>query len=299
MTANHDRIQSVALGHNPSAPQADVDQETRKMLNKNKEDIEKSSKLIWVTISVAILGIILIIIAWITLAMTVNVPDTVIPEEGSQNSTVDNEVQKQLELLDTNIKELNKTIIGSRKNLTDFGDQLDQEKEDIARKYNETKKELEDLKRDQKHLNEELNKSKNIFQDIYENEKCGKTSKTTGKVGKLDCDKSNCHCYGDICLVNKLADDKCSEGSVYRSGTPVCNKSAWGQRGADVVCKALGFNGQQSFRKDSKSDTGEHYKTNCQGYEAKISDCSEIGKNRDECNPNELAYVNCKTIPKP
>ena len=47
------------------------------------------------------------------------------------------------------------------------------------------------------------------------------------------------------------------------------------------------------------SDTGEHYKTNCQGYEAKISDCSEIGKNRDECNPNGLAYVNCKTIPKP
>ena len=70
MTANHEvRIQSVALGHNPSAPQADVDQETRKMLNKNKEDIEKSNKLIWVTISVAILGIILIIIAWITLAM--------------------------------------------------------------------------------------------------------------------------------------------------------------------------------------------------------------------------------------
>ena len=70
MTTNHEvRIQSMAHGHNPSAPQADVDQETRKMLNKNKEDIEKSNKLIWVTISVAILGIILIIIAWITLAM--------------------------------------------------------------------------------------------------------------------------------------------------------------------------------------------------------------------------------------
>ena len=70
MTTNHQtRVQSVLVGHNPSAPQADVDQETRKMLNRNKEDIEKSKKLIWVTISVAILGIILIIIAWITLAM--------------------------------------------------------------------------------------------------------------------------------------------------------------------------------------------------------------------------------------
>merc|ERR1712012_1066633 len=127
MTANHGRIQSVALGHNPSAPQADVDQDTRKMLNKNKEDIEKSNKLIWITISVAILGIILIIIAWITLAMTVNVPDTVIPEEGSQNSTVDNEVLKQLELLRNNITALNETIKDSSKSLTAFDAQLKQE----------------------------------------------------------------------------------------------------------------------------------------------------------------------------
>ena len=85
-------------------------------------------------------------------------------------------------------------------------------------------------------------------------EKCGKTSKTTGMVGQLNCDPKvhNCHCYGDICLVNKLADDKCSEGAVYRSGTPVCNKLHWGKNGGNVTCKALGFNGQGSTKKETK-----------------------------------------------
>ena len=92
-----------------------------------------------------------------------------------------------------------------------------------------------------------------IFHFLYFDykEKCGKTSKTTGMVGELNCGNSKCHCYGDICLVNKLADDRCSEGEVYRSGTPVCNKQ-WGRLGGDVVCKALGFNGQQSTKKITK-----------------------------------------------
>ena len=76
-------------------------------------------------------------------------------------------------------------------------------------------------------------------------EKCGKTSKTTGTVGNLNCDKNKCHCYGDLCLVN----GNCSNGKVYRSGTPVCNKQ-WGKQGGDVVCKALGF--QESTKKERK-----------------------------------------------
>ena len=68
MSANrNDRVQSFAQTLRESGPEADVDQDTRKMLTKNKEDIEKSNKLIWATITMAIIGIILIIIAWITL----------------------------------------------------------------------------------------------------------------------------------------------------------------------------------------------------------------------------------------
>ena len=69
MTANNDdRVQSLApIGFGASAPQADVDQDTRKMLNRNKDDINKSTKLVWATVIIATLGIILIIIAWITL----------------------------------------------------------------------------------------------------------------------------------------------------------------------------------------------------------------------------------------
>ena len=95
--------------------------------------------------------------------------------------------------------------------------------------------------------------------DVYEflflifdyQEKCGKTSETTGTVGNLNCDENKCHCYGDLCLVKKLADDRCSNGKVYRSGTPVCNKQ-WGKQGGDVVCKALGFDGQESIKRETK-----------------------------------------------
>ena len=73
-------------------------------------------------------------------------------------------------------------------------------------------------------------------------------------VGELNCDPKvhKCHCYGEICLVNKPGEDKCSEGAVYRSGTPVCNKLHWGEKGGDVVCKALGFNGHESTKKEAK-----------------------------------------------
>lgn len=69
MIANdNNRVQSFAQGLRESGPEADVDRETRQMLNKNKADIEKSNKLICASISVACVGIILIIIAWLTLA---------------------------------------------------------------------------------------------------------------------------------------------------------------------------------------------------------------------------------------
>ena len=45
----------------------------------------------------------------------------------------------------------------------------------------------------------------------------------------------------------------------------------------------------------------KHYKTNCQGYEAKISDCFQSNDPIDgggECDNNGHAYVNCETIPK-
>ena len=43
MTANNDdRVQSLApIGFGASAPQADVDQDTRKMLNKNKTSLKQ------------------------------------------------------------------------------------------------------------------------------------------------------------------------------------------------------------------------------------------------------------------
>ena len=50
-------------------PHEAVDYQTRKMLTKNKADIEKSAKLIWISISIASLGFLLIIIAWVDLAM--------------------------------------------------------------------------------------------------------------------------------------------------------------------------------------------------------------------------------------
>ena len=50
-------------------PHEAVDYQTRKMLTKNKTDIEKSAKLIWISISIASLGFLLIIIAWVDLAM--------------------------------------------------------------------------------------------------------------------------------------------------------------------------------------------------------------------------------------
>ena len=60
-------------GEGPSVagdgPHEAVDYQTRKMLNKNKADIEKSEKLIWISISIASFGFFLIVIAWITLAM--------------------------------------------------------------------------------------------------------------------------------------------------------------------------------------------------------------------------------------
>ena len=46
------------------------------------------------------------------------------------------------------------------------------------------------------------------------------------------------------------------------------------------------------------SDASKHYKTTCQGYEAKISDCSKLNDDGVECNNNGHAYVNCKTMPK-
>jgi len=81
------------------------------------------------------------------------------------------------------------------------------------------------------------------------------------------------------------------------SGTPVCN-TQWGKQGGDVVCKALGFNGQEPTKKEAKSDATKYYKTTCQGYEAKISDCSNLIENGVECKNNGHAYVNCETIPK-
>ena len=60
-------------GDGPAAigdgPHEAVDYQTRRMLNKNKADIEKSEKLIWISISIASFGFLLIVIAWITLAM--------------------------------------------------------------------------------------------------------------------------------------------------------------------------------------------------------------------------------------
>ena len=41
-----------------------------------------------------------------------------------------------------------------------------------------------------------------------------------------------------------------------------------------------------------------YYKTTCEGYEAKISDCSRLIENGVECKNNGHAYVNCQTIPK-
>ena len=73
--------------------------------------------------------------------------------------------------LSSNITKLNDTIKASRNNLTDFDTKLKQEKHDTAKKYNETKRELEDLKTEQQSLNSELQKSKNIYKDIYENGK--------------------------------------------------------------------------------------------------------------------------------
>ena len=46
------------------------------------------------------------------------------------------------------------------------------------------------------------------------------------------------------------------------------------------------------------SDASKHYKTTCQGYEAKISDCSILLDDGGECDDDGHAYVNCKTIPK-
>ena len=43
--------------------------ETRKVLNRNKADIKKSTLLIWVSICVASLGLILIVVVWILLGM--------------------------------------------------------------------------------------------------------------------------------------------------------------------------------------------------------------------------------------
>ena len=50
-------------------PHEAVDYQTRRMLKENKTDIEKSAKLIWISISIASLGFLLIIIAWVDLAM--------------------------------------------------------------------------------------------------------------------------------------------------------------------------------------------------------------------------------------
>ena len=46
-----------------------------------------------------------------------------------------------------------------------------------------------------------------------------------------------------------------------------------------------------------------YYKTDCRGYEAKITDCSangslEMGTNGMDCKTGH-AYVKCKTIPGP
>ena len=73
--------------------------------------------------------------------------------------------------LRTNINKLNDTIKESGNNLTDFDAQLKQENNNTATKYKETKKGLEDLKKEQEKLNTQLEKSRNIYKNIYENGK--------------------------------------------------------------------------------------------------------------------------------
>ena len=69
MNNKNGRIQSLAIGSEEEGPKAQEPVETRKMLEKNKKGIDKSSKWIIASIVIAAISGVLLIVACIHLTM--------------------------------------------------------------------------------------------------------------------------------------------------------------------------------------------------------------------------------------
>ena len=68
MSAINTKLALSGGGQGNEDPGLIQDVETRKTLNKTKEDIKKTNTLIWISIGIASLCLILIIVAWVTLS---------------------------------------------------------------------------------------------------------------------------------------------------------------------------------------------------------------------------------------
>jgi len=301
MSANNPKHESLDVG--PSAgdgPMAHQDAETRRMLKQNKEDIRKSNKLIWVSIFIASFGFLLIIIAWITLASSAPPNGPALPSTAGSslsspgNTTNRSEIYMKITALTDDIHQLNKTIKNTGMVVKDFESTLQREKSALDQHYRETENKLESLQSQKDQMTKTLSSLSTKYQEIWNEEKCGKATKVTSKVLDLPCTENKpCYCYGDICLTEGSG---CSNGHVYQSGKPVCN-TIWNNKGGNVVCNALGFYGHESTEKKSISSRN-YFKTNCYGYESKISDCSKSKSSGEDCNGG-YAFVTCKTVPPP